>query len=327
MHKPLVSIIIPVYNSEIHLAQCIKSVLDQTWTSFEIIIVDDGSNDQSMKVANSFNHNKIKVLSQANISAGAARNRGIIEAKGDFIQFLDADDILSKNKIELQVKALIDNRGKVAVCSTAHFDNGTDHLQSIPSPYEDSFLVSNNDPLKFLINLWGGNGTGASMVQTNAWLVPKDLILKNQPWNDFHSPDDDGEYFCRILLSSNGVIYTPGCMNYYRKFVAQQNLSNRSTEKALAGCFNSILCKKNSLQPFLHDPKVKLGLANQLIGIAVLAYPAHQKLYKEVMHELVKLETTYLIPEIGGKVINKFSNLFGWTIARSLQHFYQRNLK
>src|SRR5580698_4662849 len=96
---PLVSIIIPSYNSENHLAETIKSALSQTWVNKEIIIIDDGSTDSSVQIAKGFESN-VKVLVQKNKGASAARNAGLKEAKGDYIQFLDSDDLLSPDKIE-----------------------------------------------------------------------------------------------------------------------------------------------------------------------------------------------------------------------------------
>ncbi|HZX58320.1 MAG TPA: glycosyltransferase family A protein, partial [Mucilaginibacter sp.] len=106
MDQPLVSIIIPVYNSEKHLAETISSALEQTWPNKEIIIVDDGSADNSLAIAKSFASENVKVFHQPNKGASAARNKGIQEAKGDYIQFLDADDLLMPNKIAAQVKQL-----------------------------------------------------------------------------------------------------------------------------------------------------------------------------------------------------------------------------
>src|SRR5271165_3187575 len=104
---PLVSVIIPVYNSEKYLAESIESAIGQTWSSKEIIVVDDGSTDNSFEIARKFaGRPEVKVVTQENRGAAAARNAGLKEAKGEFIQFLDADDLLSADKIESQMKLL-----------------------------------------------------------------------------------------------------------------------------------------------------------------------------------------------------------------------------
>src|SRR5471032_51895 len=92
MSQPLVSVIIPCFNAAPWLAGTIESALSQTWPRTEIIIIDDGSTDQSVAVARQFESGRVRLLSQENAGAGMARNAGIAIAQGDFMQYLDADD-------------------------------------------------------------------------------------------------------------------------------------------------------------------------------------------------------------------------------------------
>ena len=96
----LISIIIPAYNSEKFIASTIQSALDQTWSNKEIIIVDDGSTDATLQVAREFEfaNENIKVYTQRNAGACSARNKGFSLSKGDYIQFLDADDLMDGQK-------------------------------------------------------------------------------------------------------------------------------------------------------------------------------------------------------------------------------------
>jgi len=104
----MVSVIIPVYNGEKYLAEAIESVLMQAVKPLEIIVVNDGSTDESAKVANTFK-NDICYLLQENKGAAAARNFGINLAKGSLLAFLDADDVWTAHKLELQLNALEDD--------------------------------------------------------------------------------------------------------------------------------------------------------------------------------------------------------------------------
>ena len=131
MDSPLVSIIIPVYNSEKYLAETITSAISQTWNNKEIIIIDDGSTDNSLTIAESFANEHIKIFSQPNKGASAARNKGLHEAKGDYIQFLDGDDLLMPNKIEVQLAQIAGKPSKLATCPVADFYTGDD-LSAIP---------------------------------------------------------------------------------------------------------------------------------------------------------------------------------------------------
>src|SRR5438874_10844901 len=103
--KPLVSILIPAYNAEPWIANTIKSALDQTWSRTEIIVVDDGSRDQTLQVARQFASKNVSVVTQENRGASAARNKALELCQGDYIQWLDADDLLSSDKIEGQMES------------------------------------------------------------------------------------------------------------------------------------------------------------------------------------------------------------------------------
>ena len=102
----LVSVVIPVYNAEKYIAATLQSVLDQTYKNFEILIIDDGSSDHSMEICQQFVDPRIKIISQANSGVAAARNHGIRLAQGEYIAFLDADDLWLSTKIEKHVKHL-----------------------------------------------------------------------------------------------------------------------------------------------------------------------------------------------------------------------------
>lgn len=106
---PLVSVIIPVYNGEKTIKITINSVLNQTFPDFELIVVNDGSQDSTLAAVNEIQDARIRVFSFPNSGVSASRNRGLAEAKGEFISFLDADDLWTPDKLEAQLKALQEN--------------------------------------------------------------------------------------------------------------------------------------------------------------------------------------------------------------------------
>ncbi|MCK5536212.1 MAG: glycosyltransferase [Bacteroidales bacterium] len=114
------SIVIPLYNKEKHIAQTLQSVFNQTYTDFEIIIVDDGSTDRSVAEVEKFNDERIRIVSQENAGVSSARNRGIKEAKHDLIAFLDADDTWEKNYLLTQQK-LINNFPNCHIFALSYF--------------------------------------------------------------------------------------------------------------------------------------------------------------------------------------------------------------
>lgn len=110
----LVSIIIPCYNSELFIIECLESCQMQTYRQIEIIVIDDGSTDKSTEIVNQFivsnSDLNCRLFSKENNGASSARNKGIKESNGTFIQFLDADDILFKDKIQSQVDLINENK-------------------------------------------------------------------------------------------------------------------------------------------------------------------------------------------------------------------------
>lgn len=114
----MISIVIPTYNRASTLERCIKSLLYQTYSDFEIIIVDDNSSDNSGAIIKNLNDPRIKYLKhKKNLGANAARNTGIKNAMGDLIAFQDSDDEWFKNKLEIQIKALNESKADIVASS------------------------------------------------------------------------------------------------------------------------------------------------------------------------------------------------------------------
>src|ERR1700723_2411466 len=116
---PLVSILIPAYNSEESIAQTLRSALAQTWKRKEIIVVDDGSTDRTLDVARQFEAEGVRALTQRNQGAAVARNKAFALSHGDYIQWLDADDILAPDKIATQMQGWDENSSKRTLLSSA----------------------------------------------------------------------------------------------------------------------------------------------------------------------------------------------------------------
>lgn len=143
----LISVIIPVYNVEKYLKQCVDSVLAQTYQNIEIILVDDGSTDSSGQICDEYSnqHKSIKSLHEQNGGASSARNYGLKHAKGDYVYFLDSDDYLINNAIERMVVCAVNNQADLVFIEAKSIDesgkeiksNYHYHTQYIPqSPYE-----------------------------------------------------------------------------------------------------------------------------------------------------------------------------------------------
>jgi glycosyltransferase involved in cell wall biosynthesis len=317
---PLVSVIIPMYNSAAHIADCIRSILAQTWKNIEVIVIDDGCTDDSFALAGQFAGDRVAILRQSNKGAGPARNTGLNAAKGKYVQFMDADDLLSDNKIAAQVQVLENYPDYIAVCDTAYFDNGTDPKQA--QPIADWYVDGSDDPADFLIKLYGGHliaeGVGG-MVQPNSWLTPRSVIDKAGPWTEIRSPDDDGEFFCRAILAGKGIKYVPGAVNYYRKVYHQNSLSGQRSHQACANILMTTDLKADSLLSHTTDPRAKLAMGRLYWENAFSFYPAHKDLSKEAELKAKNLlPQDHFVPYRSGlkKILER---LIGWKGVKYLQ--------
>lgn len=124
MGEVMVSIIVPVYNAEKYLEECMESILSQTYRNIEIICVDDGSTDQSAEIIKSFQKKdkRIHLIQQKNQYAGVARNHGFDVAKGEYVMFLDADDYFDQSLVEKMVSAIYGKNADIAICKSKGFD-------------------------------------------------------------------------------------------------------------------------------------------------------------------------------------------------------------
>ena len=315
MYEPLVSIIIPVFNAEKYIAETINSALNQSWKNIEILLVDDSSADASFSIVKSFESETIKVFRQQNQGASAARNKGIKEAKGEYIQFLDADDLLEENKIELQLKAIHFSTNQLAICPEVHFPDGQFYKNFTPSVGEMNFHESNPNPLNFLLKLYGSENDCGGMIALHAWLTPKKLIKKAGFWNESLTVDDDGEYFCRVILTSEKIICTDKTCCYYRKYNTGISLSAQLNLQGFKSRLQALNLKQQHLAAVYNPDLVQKILAAHYWNIALFSYPKYKTLAANAVLQ-AKAGNYRGRKYSGGPVSNLLSKILGWRLVR-----------
>lgn len=308
--KPLVSILIPCYNAEPWLAETLESALQQTWKNIEIIIVDDGSIDGSLAVAKKFESRNVKVISQTNRGASAARNKALQEAQGDFIQYLDADDLLAPDKIEHQIQLLNCDRNSdyIASGAWARFYQNPSEALFIPQS-----LWVDMPPVEWLVYAWEGH----LMMHPAAWLVPRKVADKAGIWNETLSLNDDGEYFCRILLASQGVKFSSEAKSYYRSGNSN-SLSGSKSRQAWESAFLALELVTNNLLLKEDSPRTRHACATVFQRFIYEVYPDVPQLRKKAESRVRSLGGSDL-PPLGGKLYLKISRFIGWKLAKRLQ--------
>jgi glycosyltransferase involved in cell wall biosynthesis len=318
MNNSLVSILIPARNAERWLASAIESSIAQTWSRLEVIVVDDGSTDGTFKEAQRYSAPNVRVLHSAGHGASAARNTAFQASQGDFVQFLDADDILAKDKIEIQMRASVDGPpGLLTYGSIINFRHSPPPSTDARRPGQVESNLS--CPLEFLIDLLGGNGRGG-MVQTSQWLVPRTLALQAGNWNERLSVDDDGEYFCRVILAAQSIRYCPSSVTFYRQHHDGENLSSRISTSAAgaASQLESIRLKARWLHAVSSDARIDQATANSLNSLVIQSYPSAPKVSRDALIELKMLGRELEIRG-GTSWFKLLRQIGGWKFARRIQ--------
>ena len=207
--QPLVSILIPGFNAERWIKQTLESAIGQDYPRIEVIMIDDGSTDRTLEIARTFQSRFVRVMTQSNAGAPAARNTALAHAQGEYIQWLDADDLLAPDKISSQIKLRqeVQSDRVLFSCPFATFYYRREKARVSPSSlYRDLtpveyFFIKFSDDLFF---------------QPACWLVSRKLSDLAGPWLEVRSPDDDGEYFCRVVAASQGIRFVPEARCYWR---------------------------------------------------------------------------------------------------------------
>src|SRR5579863_1474276 len=316
---PLVSIIMPAYNAGHYIADTILSVLNQDHRHFELIIVNDGSTDDTENVISQFlSDRRIRYISQSNMGCSPAKNTGLRIAKGEFIQYLDADDLLSPGKIKEQVRTLVSQPGNIAVCRTRGFyDNIT---ESDSFEIDTNFLYSTDNTLEFLLNLYGINGRNG-MIQPNAFLISRKLSDKIGPWDVSisPSPDEDGEYFCRAMLKAEGIRFTESGINYYRKHRSTGNsLSRQLSYLPAKGALRSLQLISAHVLEREDSNRTRSLLARHFANYIYL-YSCFKDLCNQARSEIHSLGIQK-IPSTGGVNFRRIASLIGFNRALDLKN-------
>jgi len=310
---PLVSIIVPCFNAAPWLAKTLESLLAQTWAPCEIIVVDDGSRDTSLAVARSFASRGVRVIAQTNAGASAARNGGLREARGEFIQFLDADDLVTPDKIAAQVELLQSSGGEaVASCRWGRF--ATDPTAAT---FVDDAVFRDFSPIDYLLAHTGA----ARMIHPGAWLVPRTIAERVGPWDESLSLNDDGEYFARIALAASHIRFTPVGASLYRSNLPG-SLSRRRDRRALTSLARSIELIAGHLLQAEDSPRVRQALANYWQRLVYELYAIAPDLCRHAEAQVLRFGGSTIRPEMGRRS-RIAARLIGWKLVYRLRHSFR----
>ncbi len=310
--KPLVSILIPAYNAQEWLVDTLRSAVGQTWERKEIIVVDDGSKDQTLAIARRFESKSVRIASQVNQGASAARNTALSLSQGDYIQWLDADDLLAPDKITRQVNALEqcqNNPGILLSGAWGRFLYRYKHARFTPTP-----LWADLSPAEWLIRKMANN----AYMQTGTWLVSRAITEKAGVWDTRLLGDDDGEYFCRVLLASEGVRFVPEAKVFYRMAGASSlSYIGRSDRKREAQWL-SMKLHIGYLRSLEDSPRAREACVKYLQNWLVYFHPERPDLVSAAEEMAASLGGRLAVPRLSWKY-SWIDRLFGRKAAKQAQ--------
>ncbi|MBI4684762.1 MAG: glycosyltransferase family 2 protein [Nitrospirae bacterium] len=307
----LVSILIPAYNAEKWISETIKSALEQTWPRKEIIIVDDGSTDNTLKAAKQFESKIVKVITQENRGASAARNKALSFAQGDYIQWLDADDLLSPDKIEQQLKSIdIDKNAKVLLSSAF----GEFYFRKNKAKFIPTSLWQDLEPIEWMLrkfseNIWMNPAT---------WLISRRLTELAGPWDERLSLDDDGEYFCRVVAASEKIKFVPDAKVYYRQCNIS-SISKSTSDNACRSLFLSHSLCINYLLRLENSERTRTASLKLLQIWFIYFYPEKKDLLNQINKLTHKLGGQLMPPKLSWKY-SLIQKIFGWESAKKFRY-------
>jgi glycosyltransferase involved in cell wall biosynthesis len=311
MERKLVSVIIPCFNAEMWLREAIDSCLQQIYPEIEIVVVDDGSTDNSLEIIKSYG-DKVIWESGTNRGGNYARNRGFALSSGEYIQYLDADDYILPEKIERQIRFLEETGADVVYGDwryKRHFPDGTSVLEDIKvcGPKED-FLES--------------------LLADDRWVPPVGLLFtraavaNTSGWDESLKAGQDRDFFIALALNGAKFLYHSGCYSIYRQS-PQLTVTSFSKVRWLENhCLVLEKAEKKLSQLGTLSTRYRKALATSYFSMA--------KDYKAIDHSqyLGLLEKTILLePKFegrGGVGYKLVQMLFGLRLAERIQDFKQR---
>jgi glycosyltransferase involved in cell wall biosynthesis len=315
----LVSILIPAYNAEKYIGQTIKSALDQTWPQKEIIIVDDGSTDSTFEIAKRFQSRNVKVITQNNTGACGARNMAFRLSQGNYIQWLDADDILAPEKISNQLKNG-SNENTTKIVFTAAF--GTFFYNTKRANFRENGLWQDLSPVDWIITKFEKN----VWMNPTAWLISRRLTELGGAWDErlSGSGDDDGEYILRVVAASESVKFVSEAKCYYRiGNVGSLDWSMGASVDKLEALFLSLSLSISHLMKLEDSLRTRQACVKHLQTWLPLFHPERKTILEKIYLLAKSLGGELAEPKVKWKYY-PIKMLFGISNAKKVQNNWRK---
>ena len=313
--RPLVSICIPAYNAGKYIAEALDSVLGQTYSRIEVIVVNDGSSDETEAVLETYAKAdiRLKVFHRPNKGAAASRNYAFNQSKGELIKFFDADDIMSQSMVEQQVKVLHESQQYIASAEWGRFYN--DDINTFQANPEEVWK-----DMKSVDWIIESLKEGGNMMQPGIFLIPRKIIEKIGGWNEQLSLIDDFEFMIRVLLAAERIRFTPDACLHYRSGITQ-SLSTQKSRGAMESAYRSTQLGCRYILEKESSERAQKVCANIWQQRVYEFYPACKDLANKAERHVANLgKPSIALP--AGPGLKLLAKCIGWKLAKTLHYFY-----
>lgn len=300
----------PAYNASAFIAATITSVLEQTHSNLELIIINDGSTDKTEDVIQSYNDVRIRYFYQTNKGQCAASNFGITQAKGDYIKFFDADDLMNPQHIEAQLTKLNNRTTALASCAWGRFYDGN----PASTRFSEEPVWRDMKPLQWLK---ASLSQRSDMMGAWLWLTPKQILQKAGGWNESLTLNNDFEFSTRLLLNAEDVLFTPDAKVFYRSGISG-SLSLNISEQAYRNAYQSTYLGCSYLLAADNSATMKRLCANRYQEWIYRMYPNYPAVTKLFQQQINLLGGSDIKPE-GGVAFKILSAMLGWKNVKNFR--------
>lgn len=272
-------------------------------------MVNDGSTDNTFHVAQSINDKRVKIIQQSNKGASASRNEAFKQSKGEYIVFVDADDLINHDYLYNQILTVNGKTDSVVLAQWGRFtNNDLTTFKLVPNPDQSMTLQTWVKEFWYHVN---------PMTNPGRILIPRNLIEKAGLWNENLTLNDDLEFFTRIFDNSNVLIFNNESTLYYRSGV--NGLSGIRGKKAYTSLYNSLKLSTEIVSKKYNNEATKKACANMWQSFIYIVYPNENHLIKLVEKELNNLVKSNLKFPTGG-ITKIIINLLGWKMTVHLKN-------
>jgi glycosyltransferase involved in cell wall biosynthesis len=315
----LVSICIPAYNCEKFIAETLNCLLNQSYQNIEVIVVDDGSIDDTKAVVNKIQDKRLMYVWQENKGAAAARNIAYRLSKGAYIKFMDADDLINVDGIKNQLLKIKGEKDCIISSKWGRFFG--DDVNTFT--YTEENVWKEMKGIEWVVESLVDHGS--NMTQPGIFLIPRNLIERFGVWDECLSLIDDFEFMTRLIVNCKRVLFCENAVLMYRSGI-EASLSRSNSRKHMESAFKALTLGVNEILKIRSDSRSRLACANTLQLWAYTFYPKHMKIYNQTDARIRSLGGASISLK-GGKYFVFISKIVGWKNTILFKRFILKLLK